>query len=270
MQLYPQDDFKKYGILNWRARKRPALIEEHAAARLAQCLLRKDWGVEEWIKYMWSNKCSVERGNRASQTWVFCTPAQKWNKEMIESYKKGKDISIIVQGCFQGSGRTDLYILDCDFKSKKHGYLANSYIEVLDAELARHYQPSLIFIQDNALIHTAYKVRDWFKEQRIPCVDQPPCSPDLNPIEHVWKVLKRTVLDLHLKLKDIQGEENICKALGTALQEAWSLIPKEFFNRLIESIEARVKAVIEAKGWHTKYQIIIKVYYYCSYIMFKY
>jgi hypothetical protein len=58
---------------------------------------------------------------------------------------------------------------------------------------------------------------------------------------------------MHPELEDIQGEENIRQALGTALQEAWSLLPKEFFDRLIESIEARVKAVIKAKGWHTKY-----------------
>ena len=108
-------------------------------------------------------------------------------------------------------------------------------------------------MQDNTSIHTAYKVQDWFKEQRIPCVDWPLCSPNLNPIEHVWKVLKKTVLDLHPELEDIRGEENICQALGTALQEAWSLIPKEYFDRLIESMEARVKAVIKAKGWHTKY-----------------
>ena len=59
---------KKHGILNWCAKKRPALIEEHAAARLAWCLLRKDWGVDEWVKYMWSDECSVERGSGANQT----------------------------------------------------------------------------------------------------------------------------------------------------------------------------------------------------------
>ena len=61
------------------------------------------------------------------------------------------------------------------------------------------------------------------------------------------------MLDMHSKLEDIQGKENIRQALGTALQEAWSLLSKEFFDSLVESIEARVKAVIKAKGWHTKY-----------------
>jgi transposase len=56
---------------------------------------------------------------------------------------------------------------------------------VLDNELAGHHQEGLIFMQDNALIHTAHKVKAWFKEQRIPVADWPPFSPDLNPIEQL-------------------------------------------------------------------------------------
>jgi hypothetical protein len=134
---------------------------------------------------MWSNECSVERGKGKICEWVFRTPPQKWQKEMIQTYKKGKDISVMVWGCFWGDGRSDLYLLDWDFESLKHGYSANSYIEVLDNELARHYQEGLIFMQDNALIHTANKVKAWFKEQRILVADWPPFSPDLNPIEQL-------------------------------------------------------------------------------------
>jgi hypothetical protein len=172
---------------------------------------------------------------------------------MVQTYKKGKDISVMVWACFWGSGRTDLYILDRDFESKKHGYSANSYIEVLDAELARHHQPGLIFMQDNAPIHTARKVRDWFKEQCIPCADWPPYSPDLNPIEHLWPHLKRMVLKMHPELESITGEDNIREALGTALQEAWTLIGKDLMDKLIESMPDRVKACRKADGWHTRY-----------------
>lgn len=176
---------KKHGITNWRAKKRPHLTEEHAAIRLAWCIERLDWTVEDWKKYMWSNECSVERGKGKICEWVFRTPPQKWQKEMIQTYKKGKDISVMVWGCFWGDGRSDLYLLDWDFESLKHGYSANSYIEVLDNELARHYQEGLIFMQDNALIHTANKVKAWFKEQRILVANWPPFSPDLNPIEQL-------------------------------------------------------------------------------------
>jgi hypothetical protein len=104
---------------------------------------------------------------------------------MIDTYKKGKDISVMVWGCFWGGGRSELYILSRDFESKKYGYSANSYIEVLDHQLPTCWQPGLTFMHDGASIHTAYKVRDWFLEMGIPICDWPPYSPDLNPIEHV-------------------------------------------------------------------------------------
>ena len=39
---------KRHSICNWRAKKRPELIEAHAIARLAWCLVREGWTAEEW------------------------------------------------------------------------------------------------------------------------------------------------------------------------------------------------------------------------------
>jgi hypothetical protein len=50
-----------------------------------------------------------------------------------------------------------------------------------------------IFIQDNASIYTAYKVRDWFRNAALICLDWPPYSPDLNPIKHAWAKLKELI-----------------------------------------------------------------------------
>ena len=89
---------------------------------------------------MWSDECSAERGKGKRVEWCFGIPIQKWDPEMVTTYTKGKDISVMVWGCFWSKngiiGRSDLYVLDRDFESKKHGYSANSYIEVLDAQVA--------------------------------------------------------------------------------------------------------------------------------------
>ena len=137
--------------------------------------------------------------------------------------------------------------------SRKHSYLANSYLKVLDYKLLICQVLGLVFIQGSASIHIAHKVCNQFKEIGILVTSQPLYSPNLNLIEHVQKKLKERVLKKHLEISDIKGKENIREALGKALQEAQDSIPKEFFDRLIESMPSRVKAVIKAKGWHTKY-----------------
>jgi hypothetical protein len=90
---------------------------------------------------MWSDKCSAERGQGKKQEWCWRTSEQKWNPEMITTYKSGKDIKVMVWGCFwgteEGTERSELYILNCDFESKKHGYLAVSYLEVLEDQIPK-------------------------------------------------------------------------------------------------------------------------------------
>jgi transposase InsO family protein len=53
---------KKYGIANWKCKKRPFLTEVHAAKRLAWCLAHRHWTAEEWGLICWSDECSCERG----------------------------------------------------------------------------------------------------------------------------------------------------------------------------------------------------------------
>ena len=92
---------------------------------------------------MFSDKCLKERGTGKKQVWVFSQPKDKWKPAMVETYITGKNLRVIVWGMFWGAGRSSLYIIDRDFKSKKYGYTTNSYIEVLDAQVACHYTPDL-------------------------------------------------------------------------------------------------------------------------------
>ena len=55
----------------------------------------------------------------------------------------------------------NLYIMDRDFESAKYEYSAESYLEVLEAEVAPTYtllEKRYKFMQDNTSIHTAHKV----------------------------------------------------------------------------------------------------------------
>lgn len=248
---------KEYNIAHWVAKKRPNLTPEVAAKRLAWAKDHR-WSHKQWEQVIWSDECSVERGSGKDRVWVFATPEQKWDKEYIQTYNKSKDISVMVWAAIWGTGRSNLYLLDRDFDSKKMGYSANSYLEVLDNNLPDIYakpgNSELIFMQDNAPIHTAKKVKSWLEEKSFQVLDWPPYSPDLNPIEHLWFHLKKHVNEVCPGIEAIKGgEKRVRECMAPVLVQAWQVIPQEIIDQVIKSMPARIEAVITAEGWHTRF-----------------
>ena len=78
----------------------------------------------------------MARGSGKAREWVFETLDQKWDRDKVTEMPNEKAFRIMIWGAFWGSGRSDLYLLERDWKSKKHGYSAASYIKILDHNLA--------------------------------------------------------------------------------------------------------------------------------------
>ena len=97
----------------------------------------------------------------------------------------------MIWGVIYEDGRSDVIIMDRDPDSEKSEYTANSYLTVLNDKLPRTWQLGMKFMQDNARIYTAKKIKKWFEDEGILVMEWPLYSPDLNPIKHLWAQLKQ-------------------------------------------------------------------------------
>ncbi len=91
-------------------------------------------------------------------------------------------------------------------------------------------------------------ISDWFHEHdnEFTLLKWPPQSPDLNPIEHLWDVVKREIHIMDVQPTNLQQ-------LRDAIISIWTKISEEFFQHLVESMLRRIKAVLKAKGGQTRY-----------------
>ena len=63
----------------------------------------------------------MERGAGYHREWVFRTRHQRYDKDKVQEYNKGKDISIMVWAAFWGSGRSDIVSVPYDLESQRGG-----------------------------------------------------------------------------------------------------------------------------------------------------
>ncbi len=97
---------------------------------------------------------------------------------------------------------------------------------------------------DNDPKHTAKATKEFLKGKKWTVMQWPSQSPDLNPIEHAFHLLKTK-----LKGKCPKNKQE----MKTVAVEAWQSITMDETQRLVMSMRSRLQAVIDCKGFATKY-----------------
>ena len=159
--------------------------------------------------------------------------------------KHGGGNNLMVWGCMGWNGVGILVEVQGNMNAEQYCEILNEGV-VESFEKLEMKEDERYFQQDNDPKHTSKRADKWFEDNDITVLHWPAQSPDLNPIEHLWCHIKHKLLQYEVPPKGVHE-------LWDRVVKEWNEIPPEVCQKLIESMPRRIKAVIKAKGGHTKY-----------------
>jgi transposase len=217
---------KKYEFTYKKRKKKPVLTEIHKNIRMQFALMNIS---TDPFKIIYSDEITIVKDQYTDKFWV-----GKEDEGIICTFKH--PIKRNVWGCISSGGTETIHI----FKEIMN---ADKYISILKNNLLPIYNENYIFQHDNDPKHTAYKTSIFLIDNNIKVLLWPPNSPDLNPIENVWKLLKDKLKKC--EITDINFDEKII--------ECWNSIKFEHVFNIISSINVRICNIIQMNGGHINY-----------------
>lgn len=201
-----------------------------------------------WKSILWTDetKINLYQNDGKRKVWRRLGTAHD-PKHTTSSVKHGGG-SVMAWACMASSGTGSLVFIDDVTEDRSSRMNSKVYRDILSAQIkpnaakliGRHFTVQM----DNDPKHTAKATQEFFKEKKWNILQWPSQSPDLNPIEHAFHLLKA-------KLKAERPANK--QQLKTAAVKAWQSIRKEETQSLVMSMGSRLQAVIACKGFSTKY-----------------
>ncbi|GFW51701.1 transposable element Tc1 transposase [Trichonephila clavipes] len=207
-------------------------------------LLNIDWEQHDWSQVLFTDESlfSLECDTRCVLVWR--DRGTRNNPAFVRERSQYRRSGWMIWGGISIGGRTDLHII-------RNGTLTGR--RYADEILRPHVIPyagaigdSFVFQDDNARPHRARLVENMLEAETIQRKEFPACSPDLNPIEHVWDMLRRRIAARPRPSATVRD-------LEIALLEEWNSIPQSLIDNFIASMANRCAAVLAVRGDHTPY-----------------
>lgn len=199
-------------------------------------------GPEFWKKVLFSDESKFNIFGSDGRQIAWRKPNTEMNKENLSATVKHGGGNIMIWGCMASNGVGNLKFIDC--KMDRFVYLNILRFNLKSSAEKLGIQNDFYFQQDNDPKHTAEIVKEWLSMNIPNQLHTPPQSPDLNPIEHLWDEIGR-----RLRTESISSKS----ALKLKITKIWDEIAASVTTKLVESMPRRLQAVIDAKGYSTRY-----------------
>ena len=242
--------FARHGFHKCKACQKGIMSPLNIARRQEFAEIHKDKDEDYWKRVVFTDEIHFARNNR-SVDYVIRAPGQRFCSDCIQIRRQKTKTEYSVWAAvgwnfksplifygktgIQGGFTGEDYLRDC----------LKGFIEPTFAQACNKHR---ILQEDNDGAHGTKTNNNpnaiWKQEHYINCLKWPPQSPDLSPIENVWRILKSRVRarNAHNKVE-----------LRSIILEEWDRITQDEINALIESMPTRIKICRLRKGFSTPF-----------------
>jgi transposase len=201
---------------------------------------------ELMCRTIWSDETTVRKMPNSKQMLWKCHSSTSREDLPVNSQIQQGGFSVMFWGCFSFYGLGPLVALDGNQNQYTYIETLRKYLipEIFDAR--EKHGIELTFMQDNAPCHKTAAVRDFLDSNFINTLEWPPQSPDLNPIENLWAIIKRRRCErFGIPKSKIDLIEQVF--------QIWEEISDNEVYALSVSIKKRLEEALRLNGRPTKY-----------------
>lgn len=231
------------GIRAYRPFRGMALTARHRLDRLRWARRVRLWQVREWQRVLFTDESRFKLFRNDGRERVYRRQGERLAPACIREVQPFGGGGVMVWGGICGEQKTDLVIVQGNLNAVQY---RDQVLQPVVLPFLRNQPQGIVFQHDNARPHTARLTVNFLNRHIVHVLPWPACSPDMNPIEHLWDHLDR-------QIRRRQQPPANRNELEQALRQEWQRIPPYVIRRLTSSMRRRITACIEARGGHTRY-----------------
>ncbi|KRH94547.1 transposase [Pseudoloma neurophilia] len=232
---------KDCGLKCRTARKKPKLTQRHILLRFKLSKIFITYADEFWSTVIFTDEFTVQFAPTKKNTLIYRRNGEAFEEKNIVKTTKYGAGKVMFWAAISANGVGIIVPIEGNMNA---GVYVNILSNNLELAARKMQMSSYILMHDCASCHTSKFVEDWLKTKNISVLNWAPQSPDLNPIENLFAIMKSEAEKFSFKNRS----EVITKVI-----EILNNIQKDLCGKLVNSMPDRVKCMYAAKGKSTKY-----------------